>query len=195
MLISAKRKDSVVLQRFISRRCRDLPKPSVINLLKRMDLTEATFMHSDVLWESPWSCSSVLPTQLGSQFQEQCNQLSEQVLDFVDVAQVSSTLVLVPTGQQRIQFASSKYQVHWDGERNMQANEWFTLPSEALGAPSLEALKEGLDGALGSLSHWVALPMAGGWDWMGFKVSSNPSHSMISWFYDFLLYVLCLLLC
>lgn len=53
MLISAKRKDSVVLQRFMSRCCRDLPKPSVTNLLKRMDLIKATFMHSDVLWESP----------------------------------------------------------------------------------------------------------------------------------------------
>jgi len=39
---------------------------------------------------------------------------------------------------------------------------WHRLAREAVGAPSLEALKATLDGALGSLSWWVAaLPMAG----------------------------------
>jgi len=38
------------------------------------------------------------------------------------------------------------------------------LPREAVGAPSPEALEARLDGALGSLSCWVALPMAGGWN-------------------------------
>ena len=52
------------------------------------------------------------------------------------------------------------------------------LPREAVGAPSPEALKAGLDGALGSLSCWVALPTAGGWDWVGFEVPSNPNYSM-----------------
>ena len=39
------------------------------------------------------------------------------------------------------------------------------LPREAVGAPSLEAIKSRLDGALGSLS-WeaAALPMAGDWN-------------------------------
>jgi len=37
------------------------------------------------------------------------------------------------------------------------------LPGEAVGAPSLEALRARLDGALGSLSCWVvALPKAVG---------------------------------
>jgi len=37
------------------------------------------------------------------------------------------------------------------------------LPREAVGAPSLGALKAGLDGALGNLSWWLAtLPAAGG---------------------------------
>jgi len=37
------------------------------------------------------------------------------------------------------------------------------LPREALGAPSLEMLRAGLDGALGSLSWWLAvLPIARG---------------------------------
>jgi len=41
-------------------------------------------------------------------------------------------------------------------------------------------LKAGLDGTLGSLIWWVAaLPMAGGWNWVGFEVPSNPSRSMI----------------
>ena len=35
------------------------------------------------------------------------------------------------------------------------------LPREAVGAPPLKALKARLDGALGSLSCWVAMPMAG----------------------------------
>jgi len=42
---------------------------------------------------------------------------------------------------------------------------WHRLPREAVGAPSLEAPKAGLDGAQGSLSWWVAaLPTAGGWN-------------------------------
>ena len=48
-------------------------------------------------------------------------------------------------------------------------------------APSLEALKARLDGALGSLIRWVtALPMEQGWGWVGFEVPSNPSRSVIS---------------
>ena len=43
-------------------------------------------------------------------------------------------------------------------------------PSLRCGAPSLEALKARLDGALDSLSWWgAALPMAGGWNWVGLK--------------------------
>ena len=54
------------------------------------------------------------------------------------------------------------------------------LPREAVGAPSLEALRARLDGALGSLSCWVAaLPMAGGWGCVGFKVPSSQSCFMI----------------
>jgi len=42
---------------------------------------------------------------------------------------------------------------------------WHRLPREAVGSPSLDVLKASLDGALSSLSCWVAaLPMAGGWD-------------------------------
>ena len=54
------------------------------------------------------------------------------------------------------------------------------LPKAAVGPPSLEAFKAKLDGALDSLSCWVAaLPMAGGWDWVGFTVPSNTTHPMI----------------
>ena len=53
------------------------------------------------------------------------------------------------------------------------------LPREAVGAPFLEALKARLNGALGSLSCWVALPMAGGWNRIISKVPSNLSHSLI----------------
>jgi len=54
------------------------------------------------------------------------------------------------------------------------------LPREALGAPSLEVLKARLDGALGSLSWWVAIGLWQ-WDWNEkiLKRAPNPSHSTI----------------
>jgi len=49
-----------------------------------------------------------------------------------------------------------------------------------VGAASLEMLKARLNGALGSLSWWGARSSwHEGWDWMGFKVSSKPNHSVI----------------
>jgi len=57
---------------------------------------------------------------------------------------------------------------------------WHRLLREAVGAPSLEALRARLDGVLGSLSCWgAALPMAEGWGCVGFVVSSNSSRSMV----------------
>ena len=54
------------------------------------------------------------------------------------------------------------------------------LPGDNVNAPSLEAFKARLDGALGSLSWWVAaLPMAGDWNWVGCNVLSNSNHSTI----------------
>ena len=55
------------------------------------------------------------------------------------------------------------------------------LPKEAVGPPSLVALRPGLDGALGSLS-WgvVSLSPVGCWSWEGSMVPSNPRHSLIS---------------
>ena len=44
--------------------------------------------------------------------------------------------------------------------------------------PSLEVLKAGLDGALGSLSWRGAPSPQQGLELGGFKVPSNPSHSM-----------------
>ena len=42
---------------------------------------------------------------------------------------------------------------------------WNRLPSEAVNAPSLEALKARLDGALSNLIYReVSLPIAGGWN-------------------------------
>ena len=57
---------------------------------------------------------------------------------------------------------------------------WHRVPGEAVDAPSLEALKARLSGALGGLSRWkVALPMAGCWNWVVFEVSPKLSHSVI----------------
>jgi len=51
-------------------------------------------------------------------------------------------------------------------------------------APSLEAHKDGLDGALGILTCWVeALPIGEDWEWKIFEIPSNTSHSMIPRFY------------
>ena len=57
---------------------------------------------------------------------------------------------------------------------------WPRLPRAAVGAPSLAGLKARLDGALGNLG-WgeVALPGAGGWNLVGFKVPSNPNQSIV----------------
>ena len=64
---------------------------------------------------------------------------------------------------------------------------WHRLPIEAVGAPSLEALKARLDEALSSLSwHLAILPMADRCNRMGFKVPSNLSHSVILWFCEIL---------
>ena len=53
-------------------------------------------------------------------------------------------------------------------------SHWNRLPKEIVGAPSLEVPKA-MDGALGSLS-WLGHPAHGrGWNWMGFKVPSNPT--------------------
>ena len=42
---------------------------------------------------------------------------------------------------------------------------WNMLPSEVVNAPSLEALKTRLDGAVSNLVCWeVSLPRAGGWN-------------------------------
>jgi len=48
-----------------------------------------------------------------------------------------------------------------------------------VGAPALEALKAKFSEALGSLNWWgAALPTAGEWNCIAFKVPSNLSHSM-----------------
>ena len=54
------------------------------------------------------------------------------------------------------------------------------LPKEAVGAPSLQALKARLDVALGSLGWWLlTLHIAGGWNWMSIVVLCNPGRSMV----------------
>ena len=57
---------------------------------------------------------------------------------------------------------------------------WHRLSREDGDAPSLEAFKARMDGALGSLTWWMAaLPASAGWNWMGFKVPSDVSRSTI----------------
>jgi len=57
---------------------------------------------------------------------------------------------------------------------------WHRLPREAVDAPSLEAFRARLDGALGSLTRWVAILLTAGiWNRVVFKITSNPSQSMI----------------
>ena len=47
-----------------------------------------------------------------------------------------------------------------------------------MGAPSLEVPKAGSDGGQPDVVGGTQ-PMAGGWNWMIFKASSNLSHSVI----------------
>jgi len=69
---------------------------------------------------------------------------------------------------------------------------WHRLPREAVDAPSLAVFKARLDGALSNLVWWkVSPPMAGGL--MIFKVPSNPNHSMILCFYDYMIIMLAFL--
>ena len=56
---------------------------------------------------------------------------------------------------------------------------WNRLPSKAVDAPSLEALKARLDGAVSSLGYGRCPCLQQGWDWVSFKVPSNPNHSTI----------------
>ena len=47
-------------------------------------------------------------------------------------------------------------------------------------APSLEAFKARLNGAVSNLVWWeVSLPIAGGCNYMILNVPSNPNHSMV----------------
>jgi len=54
---------------------------------------------------------------------------------------------------------------------------FIRLLREAVDAPSLEAFKPRLDGALSSLIWWwlAALPTAGSWDWVGFEGFSSTT--------------------
>jgi len=57
---------------------------------------------------------------------------------------------------------------------------WPRLPREAVAAPSLVELKARLDGALSTLGWWEGpCSWQEVWNWMIFKDSSNPNHSMI----------------
>ena len=71
------------------------------------------------------------------------------------------------------------------GFNNSACSRQRQAAQRSCGAPSLEALKARLDGALGSLSWWgAALPMAVGWSLMTFNAPFNPNHSVIPQFYE-----------
>jgi len=54
--------------------------------------------------------------------------------------------------------------------------QWHRLPTKAMDVPSLRTYKGRLGGALSNLIWWVtALPTAGVWNKVGFKVPSNLS--------------------
>jgi len=56
---------------------------------------------------------------------------------------------------------------------------WPRLPREAVAAPSPAVSRARLDGALSTLvSCKVSLPTVWGWNWMIFKVPSNPNHGL-----------------
>jgi len=71
----------------------------------------------------------------------------------------------------------------WDVRKfSRVVRQWHRLPREALGTPSLEAFKAGLDGALCSLISWEAtLSTSGGLNWVIFRVPANTNYSVILW--------------
>jgi len=76
-------------------------------------------------------------------------------------------------------FSGKSFESHnkWRSGEGQSILPRALLSKEAVGAPSLEALKARLNGALGGTVH------AGGWNWMIFEVPSNPSRSMtLFWF-------------
>ena len=57
---------------------------------------------------------------------------------------------------------------------------WNRSPREVVDAPSLEAFKARLDGAVSNLVQWeLSLPIEGGLELDDLKVPSNPNHFMI----------------
>jgi len=52
----------------------------------------------------------------------------------------------------------------------IEVRRWHRLPREPVDAPSLEEFKARLDGQPEPVGHW---------NWVTFKVPSNPSHSVI----------------
>jgi len=61
-----------------------------------------------------------------------------------------------------------------------RVRHWNRFLSEVVDAPSLEAFKARLDGALSNLVQGeVSLPIAGDWNYMILKVPSNLNHCKI----------------
>ncbi|XP_046786839.1 uncharacterized protein LOC124418202 [Gallus gallus] len=65
------------------------------------------------------------------------------------------------------------------GKRFLTVKHWDRLPSVVVNAPSLEAFKARLDGAVSSLvSREVSLPAAGGWNEVISEAPSKTNHSV-----------------
>lgn len=124
-MLCVKRKSSVVSPWFTSRCCRDLQNKVVADILTRRYLTRGCIYASRCAFRS---CDPVEASQCSWDLlsQEQQKQLSEQVFAFVDAAQRSNTLILVPAWQQRL-IACDRCHVPWVGEGNIWANKWFVL--------------------------------------------------------------------
>jgi len=62
----------------------------------------------------------------------------------------------------------------------LKGSEVLGQAAQSCGCPIPGGTKGQVGWALDSLSWWrAALPMVGGWNWVTFTDSSNPSHSVI----------------
>lgn len=120
VLVSVKRKSSVVSQWFISRCCRDLQNKVVTDILTRRYLTRASFMHPDV--PSKAAVLLRLPSAAGTSYPRSSKNSYQNRSLLLWMLPRWATLSLWPQSDSKDRFAA-------DGcsEGNIWANKWFVL--------------------------------------------------------------------
>lgn len=125
MLVSVKRKSSVVFQWFISRCCRDLQNKVVTDILPRRYLTRAVFMHPDVPSESATLLR--LPSAAGTSYPRNRKNSYQNRSLLLWMLPRWATLSFWSQSDSKDWFPSDGCHVQWVVEGNIWANKWFVL--------------------------------------------------------------------